>query len=130
VCVQCLLTNRHRYLFALQIKRDLASGHFVCNDATAALLVSYVIQAECGDYSYEDYPDHTYLSSARLVPNQTSDFERAVMENHKKLMYVNEFLLCGCTRAFVPGGVAHAIILQSHDSGRGRFAFIGNGQTL
>ena len=44
------------------------------------------LAAECGDYSYEDYPDHTYLSSARLVPKQTGDFERAVMENHKKLV--------------------------------------------
>ena len=70
----------------VQIKRDLQSGHFVCNDATAALLVAYIIQAECGDYSHEDYPDHTYLSTANLVPNQTADFERAVMQNHMKLV--------------------------------------------
>ncbi len=33
-----------RYLYALQIKRDLAEGSLLCSDATASLLVSYILQ--------------------------------------------------------------------------------------
>ena len=35
-----------RYLFALQMKRNLASGKLICNENTAALLASYVAQGE------------------------------------------------------------------------------------
>ena len=33
-----------RYLFALQMKRNLASGKLICNENTAALLASYIAQ--------------------------------------------------------------------------------------
>ena len=33
-----------RYLFSLQIKRDLAMGMLQCNDNTAALMASYIVQ--------------------------------------------------------------------------------------
>lgn len=36
-----------RYLFALQIKHDLACGRLICNDTSAALMVSHIIQCEC-----------------------------------------------------------------------------------
>ena len=35
-----------RYLFALQIKRDLAEGRLICSDTTSSLLVSYIIQGK------------------------------------------------------------------------------------
>ena len=35
-----------RYLFSLQIKRDLASGSLQCNENTAALMASYIVQGE------------------------------------------------------------------------------------
>ncbi|XP_059219695.1 FERM, ARHGEF and pleckstrin domain-containing protein 1 isoform X2 [Stomoxys calcitrans] len=73
-----------RYLFCLQVKRDLASGNLQCNENTAALMASYIVQASCGDYVAEDYPDHTYLSSYRFVPNQDAAMQRKIMENHKK----------------------------------------------
>ncbi|XP_060651062.1 FERM, ARHGEF and pleckstrin domain-containing protein 1 isoform X5 [Drosophila nasuta] len=73
-----------RYLFCLQIKRDLATGSLQCNDNTAALMASYIVQASCGDYVPEDYPDHTYLSSYRFVPHQDATMQRKIMENHKK----------------------------------------------
>lgn len=74
----------YRYLFCLQIKRDLATGCLQCNDNTAALMASYIVQASCGDYVAEDYPDHTYLSSYRFVPRQDASMQRKIMENHKK----------------------------------------------
>ncbi|XP_066941559.1 FERM, ARHGEF and pleckstrin domain-containing protein 1 isoform X5 [Macrobrachium rosenbergii] len=73
-----------RYLFALQIKRDLAHGWLLCNDNTAALMASYIVQAECGDFVEEDYPDHRYLSLYKFVPSQDAELERKIMENHKK----------------------------------------------
>ncbi|XP_071517812.1 FERM, ARHGEF and pleckstrin domain-containing protein 1 isoform X1 [Panulirus ornatus] len=73
-----------RYLFALQIKRDLAHGCLMCNDNTAALMASYIVQAECGDFVEEDYPDHRYLSLYKFVPFQDQELERKIMENHKK----------------------------------------------
>ncbi|XP_050540793.1 FERM, ARHGEF and pleckstrin domain-containing protein 1-like isoform X4 [Daktulosphaira vitifoliae] len=73
-----------RYLFCLQVKRDLAQGHMQCNDNTAALMASYIVQAECGDYSADDYPDHTYLSSHKFVPHQDREMEIRIMENHKR----------------------------------------------
>lgn len=73
-----------RYLFSLQIKRDLAQGHLQCNDNTAALMASYIVQAQCGDYATEDYPDHTYLSSEKFVPGQDEELERRICDNHKK----------------------------------------------
>ncbi|CAH1099390.1 unnamed protein product [Psylliodes chrysocephalus] len=73
-----------RYLFCLQVKRDLSHGGLQCNENTAALMASYIVQAECGDYVAEDYPDHTYLSSYKFVPQQDQEMERKIMENHKK----------------------------------------------
>ncbi|KAJ8960751.1 hypothetical protein NQ318_020044 [Aromia moschata] len=73
-----------RYLFCLQVKRDLSQGLMQCNENTAALMASYIVQAECGDYVAEDYPDHTYLSSYKFVPQQDHEMERKIMENHKK----------------------------------------------
>ena len=35
-----------RYLFGLQIKRDLAMGQLQCNDNTAALMASYIVQGK------------------------------------------------------------------------------------
>jgi len=55
--------------------------------ANASLIVSpYPYTAECGDFVEEDYPDHTYLSTFKFVPQQDSDLERRIMENHKKHM--------------------------------------------
>ncbi|XP_076363277.1 FERM, ARHGEF and pleckstrin domain-containing protein 2-like [Tachypleus tridentatus] len=73
-----------RYLFSLQIKQDLAQGILLCNDNTAALMASYIVQAESGDYVPDDYPDHTYLSTFKFVPHQEAEFEKKIMENHKK----------------------------------------------
>lgn len=73
-----------RYLFSLQIKRDLQQGTLICNDNTAALMASYIVQAECGDFSEEDYPDASYLSLYKFIPHQDYEIERKIRENHKK----------------------------------------------
>nr|AAO00851.1 Unknown protein [Arabidopsis thaliana]AAP37793.1 At5g61270 [Arabidopsis thaliana] len=75
-----------RYLFSLQIRRDLANGDLLCAESTAALLAAYLVQAECGDWSAHDYPDASYLNGARFVPAQTSNFQQMVAHNHSKLV--------------------------------------------
>ena len=37
-----------RYLYSLQVKRDLAAGALQCNDNTAALMASYIVQGRTG----------------------------------------------------------------------------------
>jgi FERM, RhoGEF and pleckstrin domain protein 2 len=39
-----------RYLLCLQVKRDLAHGLLQCNDNTAALMASYIVQCNCSLY--------------------------------------------------------------------------------
>lgn len=46
----------------------------------------FLCVASCGDYAPEDYPDHTYLSSHRFVPNQDASMQKKIMECHKKHM--------------------------------------------
>ncbi|XP_077516382.1 chondrocyte-derived ezrin-like domain containing protein isoform X1 [Amblyomma americanum] len=73
-----------RYLFSLQIKKDLAQGVLQCSEPTAALLASYIVQASCGDYVAEDYPDASYLSSYKFVPQQDTTLEQRIMECHQR----------------------------------------------
>jgi len=72
-----------RYLYALQIKRDLATGLLFCQEHTAVLLASYVVQAEVGNYC-EELVDQNYLSTLKLLPNQTSEIEMKIIEHHKE----------------------------------------------
>lgn len=73
-----------RYLFALQIKQDLASGSLYCQEHTAVLLASYIVQAEMGDFVEEEYPDHSYLLDSHLLPNQTAEILAKIMEHHRE----------------------------------------------
>ncbi|KAM9324029.1 FERM domain-containing protein 7 [Gastrophryne carolinensis] len=57
-----------RYLFALQVKKDLASGKLPCNDNSGALMTSYILQAELGDYEEETAKKHLELN--QYLPNQ------------------------------------------------------------
>lgn len=36
----------HRYLFTLQIKKDLAQGWLPCSDKSAALIISHLLQCK------------------------------------------------------------------------------------
>ncbi|GBN98355.1 FERM, ARHGEF and pleckstrin domain-containing protein 1, partial [Araneus ventricosus] len=75
-----------RYLFGLQVKKDLANGHLQCNDNTAAVMISYIVQADFGDYNPEKCSDGSYLSGCKFVPFQDAELEKKVIENHKKIV--------------------------------------------
>ncbi|XP_013395604.1 tyrosine-protein phosphatase non-receptor type 4 isoform X4 [Lingula anatina] len=84
VCDPCKLTDEYtRYHFFLQLKKDILEGKLVCPPTTAALLASYAVQSELGDYNPEEHTDG-YLSEFRFIPNQTENFEREVSELHKQ----------------------------------------------
>ncbi|KAJ8008520.1 hypothetical protein DPEC_G00105730 [Dallia pectoralis] len=70
-----------RYLFALQIKQDLSTGSLTCNDNSAALLVSHILQSELGDYE-EDVDSH-HLEVKQYVPNQEY-LDHKITKFHKK----------------------------------------------
>uniref|UniRef100_A0A665TM19 FERM domain-containing protein n=1 Tax=Echeneis naucrates TaxID=173247 RepID=A0A665TM19_ECHNA len=70
-----------RYLFALQIKQDLSNGSLTCNDNSAALLVSHILQSELGDYDEE--LDCHHLEMKQYVPNQEY-LDHKIIKLHKK----------------------------------------------
>ncbi|KAM4817981.1 LOW QUALITY PROTEIN: FERM domain-containing protein 7 [Thomomys bottae] len=57
-----------RYLFTLQLKKDLALGRLPCSDNCIALMVSHILQAELGDFREEIIRKH--LAQTRYLPNQ------------------------------------------------------------
>ncbi|XP_039984174.1 FERM, ARHGEF and pleckstrin domain-containing protein 2 isoform X1 [Xiphias gladius] len=70
-----------RYLFSLQMKRDLMEGRLICTENTGALLASHLVQSEIGDY--DDVADRDFLRMNKLLPYQEKVEER-IMELHRK----------------------------------------------
>ncbi|XP_039456177.1 FERM, ARHGEF and pleckstrin domain-containing protein 1-like isoform X2 [Oreochromis aureus] len=76
-----LLEELTRYLFALQIKQDLYCGRLTCNDTSAALMVSYIIQSEIGDF--EESQCRSHLLNNNYIPDQMPLIDK-IMEFHSK----------------------------------------------
>jgi FERM/RhoGEF/pleckstrin domain protein 2 len=72
-----------RYLYALQIKRDLAEGLLLCSDATACLLASYILQAEIGDYIETFNGSASYFQNKKFFPHQNEDHVTKIIDYHK-----------------------------------------------
>ncbi|GIY95360.1 band 4.1-like protein 3 [Caerostris extrusa] len=87
-----------RYQLCLQIRNDILCGkniyvssiytYFVCfrlpcSFVTLALLGSYLVQSELGDYDPDEHGNN-YLSEFRFAPNQTPELEEKVVELHKQ----------------------------------------------
>ncbi|XP_046517548.1 protein 4.1 isoform X14 [Equus quagga] len=71
-----------RYYLCLQLRQDIVAGRLPCSFATLALLGSYTVQSELGDYDPELH-GADYVSDFKLAPNQTKELEEKVMELHK-----------------------------------------------
>jgi len=89
----------------LQIKRDLSEGLLLCSDATASLLVSYILQgklfkllnfvsflyiwfitittAEFGDHADNVNNQTNYFKEKNFFPHQTEDHEVKIIEYYK-----------------------------------------------
>ncbi|XP_076405790.1 FERM, ARHGEF and pleckstrin domain-containing protein 2 isoform X1 [Peromyscus maniculatus bairdii] len=70
-----------RYLFALQLKRDLLEERLTCAAATAALLVSHLLQSEIGDY--DEALDREHLKANEYLPNQEQSLEK-ILDFHQR----------------------------------------------
>nr|DBA24401.1 TPA: hypothetical protein GDO54_012060 [Pyxicephalus adspersus] len=71
-----------RYYLCLQLRDDIISGRLPCSFVTLALLGSYTVQSELGDYEPDEYGSD-YVSEFRFAPNQTKELEDKVVELHK-----------------------------------------------
>ncbi|XP_068015072.1 protein 4.1 isoform X25 [Melanerpes formicivorus] len=71
-----------RYYLCLQLRQDIITGRLPCSFATLALLGSYTVQSELGDYD-SDLHGPDYINEFKLAPNQTKELEEKVVELHK-----------------------------------------------
>ncbi|XP_077209051.1 band 4.1-like protein 2 isoform X7 [Paroedura picta] len=77
-----LIEDITRYFLCLQLRQDIASGRLPCSFVTHALLGSYTLQAELGDYDTEEH-NSDYIGEFQFAPNQTKEMEEKVIELHK-----------------------------------------------
>ncbi|GAB5579371.1 band 4.1-like protein 3 isoform X14 [Prionailurus iriomotensis] len=73
---------RSVYYLCLQLRDDIVSGRLPCSFVTLALLGSYTVQSELGDYD-PDECGNDYISEFRFAPNHTKELEDKVIELHK-----------------------------------------------
>ncbi|XP_045300515.1 FERM, ARHGEF and pleckstrin domain-containing protein 1 isoform X1 [Leopardus geoffroyi] len=72
-----------RYLFALQVKQDLAQGRLTCNDTSAALLISHIVQSEIGDF--DEASDREHLAKNKYIPQQDALEDKIVEYHHNHI---------------------------------------------
>ncbi|XP_008576605.1 PREDICTED: FERM, RhoGEF and pleckstrin domain-containing protein 1 isoform X2 [Galeopterus variegatus] len=72
-----------RYLFALQVKQDLARGRLTCNDTSAALLISHIVQSEIGDF--DEALDREHLAKNKYIPQQDALEDKIVEFHHNHI---------------------------------------------
>uniref|UniRef100_A0A8C9WW93 Erythrocyte membrane protein band 4.1 like 2 n=1 Tax=Sander lucioperca TaxID=283035 RepID=A0A8C9WW93_SANLU len=72
-----------RYLLCLQLREDVASGRLPCSFVTHALLGSYTLQAEVGDYEPDQPRPLDNVSQLTFAPNQSKEMEEKILELHK-----------------------------------------------
>uniref|UniRef100_A0A8C7L2Z1 Tyrosine-protein phosphatase n=1 Tax=Oncorhynchus kisutch TaxID=8019 RepID=A0A8C7L2Z1_ONCKI len=72
-----------RYQYFLQLKQDILTGRLPCPHNTAALLASYSVQSELGDYSDSEHAPG-YLSQFCFIPNPPQGFDKEVTKHHQQ----------------------------------------------
>ncbi|XP_065167109.1 protein 4.1 homolog isoform X2 [Atheta coriaria] len=71
-----------RYHLCLQIRNDILNNKLPCSFVTHALLGSFLVQSEVGDYD-GDTMGRTYLKDFKFAPNQNAELTDKVIELHK-----------------------------------------------
>uniref|UniRef100_A0A1A8IT05 Protein 4.1 n=2 Tax=Nothobranchius kuhntae TaxID=321403 RepID=A0A1A8IT05_NOTKU len=70
-----------RYYLCLQLRKDIFQGRLPCSFVTLAVLGSYALQSELGEYDPELHGDR-YAKDMKMVPGQTKELEDKMMELH------------------------------------------------
>lgn len=81
-----LSSDETRYLLVLQVRQDLLTGRLPCSFHTHALLGSYTIQSELGDYSTAEHGAGTgidYLRPYIFAPNQSDELLYRIADLHR-----------------------------------------------
>ncbi|ESN98189.1 hypothetical protein HELRODRAFT_114027, partial [Helobdella robusta] len=73
-----------RYQLCLQLRRDILTGKLPCSFVTHALLGSYTVQSELGDYTPEEHGRGIdYIKDIRFAPNQNDELLEKIAELHR-----------------------------------------------
>jgi erythrocyte membrane protein band 4.1 len=73
-----------RYLLCLQLRTDILSGKLPCSFVTHALLGSYAVQSDLGDYDVEEHGvGCDYIKDLRFMPGQTEELLDKIADLHK-----------------------------------------------
>jgi len=79
-------TTSCRYYLCLQLRKDILAARLPCSFVTLALLGSYALQSELGEYDAEVHmPD--YAKNMKLAQGQTQELEEKMMELHRTYRY-------------------------------------------
>ncbi|XP_029022400.1 protein 4.1 isoform X13 [Betta splendens] len=71
-----------RYYLCLQLRKDILQGRLPCSFVTLALLGSYALQSELGEYDPELHSIQ-YVKDMKMVKGQTKELEDKMMELHR-----------------------------------------------
>lgn len=70
-----------RYYLCLQLRKDILQGRLPCSFVTLALLGSYALQSELGEYDPEVHGKE-YVKDMKMVQGQTKELEDKMTELH------------------------------------------------
>ncbi|XP_008419779.2 protein 4.1 isoform X5 [Poecilia reticulata] len=70
-----------RYYLCLQLRKDILQGRLPCSFVTLALLGSYALQSELGEYDPEVH-GNDYAKEMKMASGQTKELEDKMMELH------------------------------------------------
>ncbi|KAK7099707.1 hypothetical protein V1264_022779 [Littorina saxatilis] len=73
-----------RWLVTLQVRRDILSGKLPATFLTQAMLGSYCVQADVGDYDPNEHHGIEYVKDIPFSPNQTTELLEKIVELHKQ----------------------------------------------
>uniref|UniRef100_A0A672GJB4 Protein 4.1 n=1 Tax=Salarias fasciatus TaxID=181472 RepID=A0A672GJB4_SALFA len=71
-----------RYYLCLQLRKDILQGRLPCSFVTLALLGSYALQSELGEYDPEVHGGD-YAKDMKMAQGQTKELEDKMMELHR-----------------------------------------------
>ena len=71
-----------RYYLCLQLRKDILQGRLPCSFVTLALLGSYALQSELGEYDPEMHGNE-YAKCLKIAKGQTKELEDKMMELHQ-----------------------------------------------